>query len=404
MFVTTPLLMIIMNIFNPFMQKASETDKKNDEINRTMMQEDLGRIILIKTYFMQNKIISKIKKMYSQKLKSGIKVGIWEGLILFFGELMGSIIFLVALGVGAYFVLTGETTTGTLIAIVQLLNYIINPISNFGNTLSQINQALVSSNRISEFYNIPSAKIKSNIESVNVNNLVVDNLNFSYDKNIDILKNVNAIFNKNVITGIIGKSGIGKSTFLKLITGLYEPDIGKIELKHSKGIFTGEEILTQIAYVPSSDYLFSGTIAENIAMVEKHDLNKMKNAAQKANILDFIENLQYQFNTQISESGSNISNGQAQRIAIARAIYKEAPIIVLDEPTANLDIESIENFQNTLKSLCNEKIIILVTHDNSIVNICEKVYIIDDGTMKEKYDSNGVTWSSDNEIYCCPAG
>ena len=107
------------------MQKASLKDKRNDEINRSMMQENLSRIMLIKTYFMQNKILTKVKKLYADKLRSGLKLGMWEGLVSFSGEIISMVMFIVAIGVGAYFVLKGETTFGNLVAIVQLLNYIV---------------------------------------------------------------------------------------------------------------------------------------------------------------------------------------------------------------------------------------------------------------------------------------
>ena len=125
MIILTPLLMLVIGIFSGPMQKASETDKRNDEINRSMMQENLSRIMLIKTYFMQNKILTKVKKLYADKLRSGLKLGMWEGLVSFSGEIISMVMFIVAIGVGAYFVLKGETTFGNLVAIVQLLNYIV---------------------------------------------------------------------------------------------------------------------------------------------------------------------------------------------------------------------------------------------------------------------------------------
>ena len=391
MFILTPLLMLVMGIFNPFMQKASELDKRNDEINRSLMLENLSRIMLIKTYFMQNKIIAKLKNTYAGKLKSGMKLGMWEGFINFSGELISMAMFMVAIGVGAYFVLRGEATLGNLIAIVQLLNYIVNPVASFAGAISQIGQTVASSGRIGMIYELPADKEISAVNPVDAVELVVEKMSFSYNNTDEdggtgnILENISASFQKGVVTGLAGKSGSGKSTFLKLLIGLYTPQQGKIELKHTSGTLNGEEILPQIAYVPPVDYLFSETVSENIIMSESEPrLIDMNKAASDANILYFIQSLPDGFDMLIGEGGGTVSSGQAQRLAIARAIYKKSPVVVFDEPTANLDVDSIEKFQSVVKLLAKDKICIIVTHDVSTISVCDKVYVLEQGHVREK--------------------
>lgn len=387
MLVLTPVLLVVMGIFTPFMKKASEADKRNDEVNRSIMQENLSRIMLIKAYFMRGKTTAKIKKTYADKLKSGIRLGMWTGLVSFSANLVANAMFMVALGLGAYFILKGETTVGSLIAIVQLLNYIVNPVANFAGALTQVSQATASSGRIGALYELPADVKTAAVPPVAALELTASGVSFSYGEagTDDILKHVNASFQKGIITGIVGKSGSGKSTLLKLLIGLYSPKDGKVELKHQSGVLSGEEILPQIAYVPPVDYLFSGTVAENIAMTENEpNIDEMKKAAADANIIDFIESLPQGFDTMIGESGGTVSSGQAQRIAIARAIYKKSPVIVFDEPTANLDVESIEKFQSAVKLLSKDKICIMVTHDVSTITVCDKVYVLEDGGVREK--------------------
>jgi len=201
-----------------------------------------------------------------------------------------------------------------------------------------------------------------------------------------VLEDVNAVFEKGMVTGLVGKSGSGKSTLLKLLIGLYAPAQGSISLKHSSGILSGGEIMPQVAYVPPVDYLFSGTVTDNIIMSEDRPrLSDMMAAASGANILDFIESLPEGFDTVIGESGGTVSSGQAQRIAIARAIYKRSPIVVFDEPTANLDADSIEKFQSAVKTLAADKICIIVTHDPSTMTVCDKIYLLEDGFVREKH-------------------
>jgi len=390
MLVLTPILMIVMGIFTPFLEKASVTDKRNDEITRSMMQENLSRIMLIKTYFMQAKVLLKTKLIYAGKLKSGMKLGKWEGLTIFFGSMIANLMFMGGIGIGAFFVLRGEATVGTLIAIIQLLNYVVNPVANFAGTIAQVSQATASSGRIGTIYDLPADKDALSVSPVDAVELAVKNISFSYSNEengnlVNILNNINVSFHKGCVTGIAGQSGSGKSTLLKVLIGLYTPSQGIIELKHTSGTLIGEEIMPQIAYVPPVDYLFSETVLENIIMSEKEPrMDDVKIAATGANILEFIESMPKGFNTEIGESGGTVSSGQAQRLAIARAIYKHSPVVVFDEPTANLDVESIEKFQSAVRFLAKDKICIIVTHDVSTIGVCDKVYMLENGNITEK--------------------
>ena len=390
--VLTPLLMLLMGALTPHIQKASANDKQNDETNRSMIQENLSRIMLIKTYFMQKKTIEKVRSTYENKLKSGMELGKWEGFASFAGMLFGNVMAMVTFGVGAYFVISGETTVGSLIMIVQLLNYIVNPVSKFSEAIAQVSQAIASSDRIGTIYELPADKeIPSVIPVINGTELVVKDLCFSYnggngdDSRGNLLNSVNMTFSKGEVTGIVGKSGSGKSTLLKLLIGLYTPRLGTVELKHASGVLSGEEIMPQAAYVPPDDYLFSGNVSDNIIMSEHEPrYDEMQAAASNANITSFIQSLPHGFDTLLGEGGGTVSSGQAQRIAIARAIYKKANIIGFDEPTANLDVDSIEKFQSVAKHLAKDKICIIVTHDVSTITVCDKIYVLENGSVREK--------------------
>jgi len=382
-----PVLMLVMGVFSPFMEKASKVDVGNEEINRSLMQENLSRIMLVKTYFMRSKVNAKIKKEYANKLKSGLNLGKWTGLVTFSGELVGWGMFMVAIGVGSFFVMRGDTTIGNLIGMVQLLNYVVGPVAGFAGAVALVAQAKASASRIGEICELPADEERVKLaKPVDAVELVADGVSFNYsDDGENILENISAVFKKGDVTGIVGKSGSGKSTLLKLLIGLYTPQHGKIELKHFDGVLGSEEIMPQIAYVPPVDYLFSASVLENIIMSESEArMDDIKIAAADANILDFIEALPDKFETQIGEGGGGVSSGQAQRLAIARAIYKKSPVIVFDEPTANLDVESIEKFQETVKAIAQDKICIIVTHDVSTIGVCDKIYIIEDGGMREK--------------------
>lgn len=376
--VLTPLMMFLMGMLTPQIQKISALDKANDETNRSIMQEDLNRLTLIKAYSMQIKVVEKIERTYENKLKSGMILGAWEGFAAFLGALSGNVMSLVTLGLGSYFVLNGETTVGSLIMIVQLLNYIVTPVAKFPVAVAQIGQAAASAERIGGIYELPEEQGNSSVLA-NADELIAENLCFSYSQE-NILNGIDLSFRKGEVTGIIGKSGSGKSTLLKLLMGLYSPTDGTVKLKCKDKTISGEDIISQVAYVPPEDYLFSGTIAENIAMSDnERDTEKMSAAAASANIFDHIQSLANGFETVIGEGGNTVSSGQAQRIAIARAIYKRGEIFIFDEPTANLDQETVDVFQSTVKKLAQDNICIIVTHDTSTVGICDKVYTLENG-------------------------
>jgi ABC-type multidrug transport system fused ATPase/permease subunit len=137
--------------------------------------------------------------------------------------------------------------------------------------------------------------------------------------------------------------------------------------------------------VPPADYLFSGTVVDNIVMSDEEiRLDDLRKAMIDAGIFEYIQSLPEGIDSVIGEGGRTVSSEQAQRIAIARALYKRSPIIVFDEPTANLDVESIAKFHSTVKKLAKDKICIIVTCDISTMDICDKVYILEDGNLAEK--------------------
>lgn len=382
--ILTPLMMFLMGALTPKIQKISVIDKTNDEVNRNIMQENLNRLTLIKAYSMQKTTVDKVEQTYKDKLKSGMRLGVLEGFAAFLGALSGNVMSLVTLGLGSYFVLTGETTVGSLIMIVQLLNYIVTPIAKFPAAVAQIGQASASAERIGSIYELPE-ETASISKLSKPSELIAENLCFSYLPQEDILTGINLSFHKGEVTGIVGKSGSGKSTLLKLLMGLYSPTDGNVKLKCGTETFSGEDIISQVAYVPPEDYLFSGTIAENIIMSDnKCDNNKLNTAAAGANISDYIRSLADGFNSVLGEGGNTVSSGQAQRIAIARAIYKDSGVFIFDEPTANLDQASVEMFKSTVKKLAHDNICIIVTHDPSTVEICDKVYTLENGIATEK--------------------
>lgn len=220
----------------------------------------------------------------------------------------------------------------------------------------------------------------TDLEHSEFSDINIDHLSFGYDKEI-ILDDISSTFKKNQITGIIGKSGSGKSTLLKLIMRFYDPNQGSIKIneKDIKQINT-KDMRQMFAYVTQETVLFHDSIYNNLK-IAKLDATEQDivNACQKANIHDFIMSLPQGYQTTVAELGASLSGGERQRIGLARAFLSNAPCILLDEPTSNLDVL---NEAIILKSICNStQTIIIVSHRASTTKIANHIIKMKEGRM-----------------------
>jgi ATP-binding cassette subfamily B protein len=209
----------------------------------------------------------------------------------------------------------------------------------------------------------------------------LENISFAYDKK-EILKNVNLTIKKGEKIGIIGESGSGKSTLIDLIIGLYRPKSGIILIDEKElnenNIKSWRE---KIGYIPQMIYLKDGSVAENVAFLEKIDETKVKEVLKKANILDFLEEHHEGIHTHIGENGVKLSGGQRQRIAIARALYNNPEILVLDEATSALDNKIEEKIMNEIYKVGENKTMIIIAHRISTLDRCDRVVKMEKGQV-----------------------
>lgn len=219
------------------------------------------------------------------------------------------------------------------------------------------------------------------------NSLEFKRLFFSYGKDSNhVLKNINLKINKGECIGFIGTTGSGKSTFLDILMGLQEPSLGKMLIDDVEiNEITCRSWQLHIAHVPQVIYLSDNTIAENIAFGVPKDeiqIDKIYNAAKKAQIADVIERWKDGYNTIVGERGVRLSGGQRQRIGIARALYKNADVIVFDEATSALDNVTEKNVMESIKMLGNELTIIIVAHRLTTLINCDKIVELKNGQIE----------------------
>ena len=270
-----------------------------------------------------------------------------------------------------------------LIGVILLMSS-YGPVIALSNLSSNLLQTLASGERVlSLLAEEPELKdVESAVDLKEVSRIDVENVNFAYGEE-QILSDVSLSVKKGEILGIHGRSGSGKSTLLKLLMRFYDPKSGNIKINgETLPNINTRSLRDNMAYITQQTYIFNETIEENIRLARRDaTLEEIMEAAKKASIHDFILSLPEGYQTKMTELGGNLSDGEKQRIGIARAFLHNAPIILLDEPTSNLD--SL-NEAMILKSLLNvkaEKLIILVSHRQSTMAICDQVIGIENGRM-----------------------
>lgn len=334
-----------------------------------------------------NKRLIKKQQEYKEESLNYNKVTVLMNIIM---GLVGITVTFVSYAWGIYRLWEGFITYGTMVMFLQLTLTLSN---SFNSILSVIPTTInlgTSAARIISLENLPEEKstptaeekkfINSNFKSgVSIN---CSSLSFSYsDKPSErVLKNAGFSADIGETIAIIGGSGIGKTTFFRLLLGLLEPTEGEITFKgnNNETIKAGPSTRELIAYVPQGNTIISGTVAENLRLIKKDATDEEIITALKLSCAyDFVSKLPQGINSQIGESGNGFSEGQIQRIAIARALIKDAPVLLFDEVTSALDEETEGRLLHNIQTHFKNKTIIFVTHKLNTLDISDKVYKID---------------------------
>lgn len=292
--------------------------------------------------------------------------------------------------IAAKSVVEGDMTLGMMMAVQYIIGQLNSPINEFIGFIQAGQDAKISLERLGEIHNKEeeeSEELFRNYELPQNKEIVIRDVVFHYEgpKSPRVLNNINLTIPENKITAIVGASGSGKTTLIKLLLGFYPPNEGKIEIGGiNLSQFSMEMWRSNCGVVMQDGFIFSDTIANNIAVGADHpDKEKLYRAVQMANIADYIESLPLRYNTKIGQEGVGLSQGQRQRILIARAIYKDPEFLFFDEATNALDANNEKVIVENLNSFYKGKTVITVAHRLSTVKNSDQIVVLEKGEIVE---------------------
>ncbi len=346
---------------------------------RSFMQECFENIVVIKTFASEGPFIKRLQRYMDDNFKlkikrTGISIAATISLYTFF-----TIGYYAVLLWGAGGLAKGTLTYGTLMAFLQLISQLRAPLQNVSGILPQYYSAIASAERLTELEGLrdetsllkseDADKLKADFKSIEAKNLC-----FGYGAK-NILENCSFTAEKGDIIAITGESGSGKSTLFKLILGLYSPASGSLTVNGE--IPTDASVRPLFAYVPQGNMVLSGSIRDNISLCNPDvDEESIINAAKAAEIYDYIVALPDGLDTMLSERGAGLSEGQIQRISIARALITEAPVLLLDEATSALDESTETRVLENIRRMTG-KTVLFITHRNTSLKACDKIMHIE---------------------------
>lgn len=291
--------------------------------------------------------------------------------------------------VGILFMMKSQIDIAQIVFATSVMAVMADGLREFGTFTQFIQSGIVASRRMFEVLDDPAEIDKETVNSINPEYeeaIVFKDVHFSYPTGEEVLKGISLTIQRGETVAVVGGSGGGKTTLLKLLQGFYAKSSGEILLYGSSiDEMSLSDIRRLSSYVQQDCVLFDGSIAENISLgVSKFTVDDIANAAKRADLGDFIAALPEGMNTQVGERGSMVSGGQKQRITIARAILKNAPLLLLDEATAALDSQAESEVHAALDELVKGRTTIIVAHRLSTVQNADRIIVIENGVIQEE--------------------
>lgn len=385
-FIMGPSTVLISRIWGRKLKHLQAKVQESESAYRSYIQEALQNFVIIKSFRLERDKQENLQNLHEARMNwilqrnrimlaanSVMGSGYWAGYFLAFGW-------------GAVRLSQRAISFGTLTAFLQLVQQVQTPFMGLARKFPQIIAMVASAGRLMELETMPKEKRERQVPIRRNVGVRINEVSFYYTEAKPILDKVTTEILPGELVAIVGSSGEGKTTLIRLLLALLRPSKGQVYFTDAMGGRYEASAATRdwVTYVPQGNTLFSGTIADNLRCGKMDATRKeMEEAARAACAWRFIEELPQGLDTIIGEQGQGLSEGQAQRIAIARAFLKKAPIMILDEATSALDRETEIDILCSVKQLCSNSTCLVITHRLSALKICSRVLRIQDGQFIE---------------------
>lgn len=389
---SAPVMLIVSKTL---MKKMRDYNKRMRQVSSDVMsfnEESFQNIQSIKAFDLVglfSKRLRDVQQNYKDVFLDYNKFSVYTSSFM---SVVGMFVAYACFGWGVYRLWTGHITFGTMTLFVQLSGQLSSSFKSIVSLVPSAISATTSAGRIMEFFKIKDesdleddkAKLIQNNTQGKGLSVVLDDVEFSYNENKTVFQHADIVANPGEIVALVGPSGEGKTTMIRLLLGLINTKSGNASIRDINGVSCKISSATRrfFAYVPQGNTIFSGTIAENMRMVKQDATDaEIVEALKAACAYDFVNRLPDKINSKVGERGSGFSEGQAQRLSIARALLRKSPILLLDEATSALDVFTERQVLRNIMNMGYARTCIVTTHRPSVLTMCDKVYKIDSGVV-----------------------
>lgn len=378
-------------------KRMREYHRKNQDVasNRTVFdQETFQNLQFIKAFGMVDQITEKFRAIQKESLDVAMEQNKFQQYMSITTGLVGQLIGYASYGFAVFRLWQGEISYGTMTMFVAMAASLRGSFTGLLNLAPSLIRMGISAERIMEITSLPRDSMKDKKEAENIKRIGketgiyihMQDVDFAYEQENWIYQNGNLQAEPGEIIALIGPSGQGKTTTLNLLLGLYHPQNGKIFIGNPGGkeLTVSSSTRCVFSYIPQGNTLFSGTIADNMRMVKPDATDEeIRSVLEAACAWEFVEKLEEGINTQVRERGTRFSEGQKQRLSIARALLADAPVMILDEATSALDVATERRVLRRIIRKEPHRTVIVAAHRPSVFSMCSRVYQIGEGQIRQ---------------------
>ena len=385
----TPFLLMVVMHFKKAVKEVTRTVRARQSEVVAVVQEGLGSVRAVKAFGRQDLEIAHLEAASHATVEAALRARQVKSLLSPMVSIVVAICTAIVLWRGTALIVAGTMTAGALTVYLAYLAKFFKPVKDLATMTSAIAQTTVALERIQKILSA-DAIIRERQDAADPGRvkgaIAFENIAFGYDDETQVLRDVSFKIEPGQVVGIVGPTGSGKSTVLSLLPRFYDPSGGRILIDGADAAtFKLASLRAQVGFVLQETVLFRGTIRENIAYGRPGATDEEVVAAAKvANADEFIGRMPHGYDTVVGERGDTLSGGQRQRIGIARAVIRNSPIMILDEPTAALDTESEHLVIDALRELMKGRTVIMIAHRLSTISQADKIIVLKDGVVAEE--------------------